>query len=273
MIARLAAVCLVLAASVQSVTAQSLQSTLFDVLGMPQMVEIAREEGLATAENLGTDVFPGRSEGEWQRKVSRIYQLGAMTDLVEANFTQALSPEEATALLQFFTSARGESIVTLELSARRALLDEEIEEASKVAATQMAAEYGQHYQLVEEFIDANDLVDSNVAGALNASLAFYRGLADGGAYPAEMGEQAMLAEVWSQEGEIRENMTEWLYSYLLLAYEPLPTQDLQAYIDLSQTPAGAALNRAMFAAFEPLFSETSYALGRAAAEMMASQEL
>jgi hypothetical protein len=43
-----------------------------------------------------------------------------------------------------------------------------------------------------DFIEANDLVERNVSGALNSNFAFYRGLSDGGAFEVEIPEELML---------------------------------------------------------------------------------
>ena len=53
-----------------------------------------------------------------------------------------------------------------------------------------------------------------------------------------------------QNIDIRQNTTEWVYSFLLLAYEPLEDADLETYIAFSETGAGQDLNAAMFAAFD-----------------------
>ena len=125
--------------------------------------------------------------------------------------------------------------------------------------------------LVTDFVQANDLVEANVTGALNASFQFYAGLVDGGAL--EMSEREILDEVWSQEPETRADSREWLYAYLLMAYEPLPEGDLEAYVDLSSSPEGKAMNRALFAGFNTMYDNISYALGLAAAKQMQAQEL
>ena len=127
-------------------------------------------------------------------------------------------------------------------------------------------------ELLEAFNDANSLVDLNVAGALNSNFAFYRGLADGDAFEIDLPEDIMLAEIWGQEPEIREETVLWLYSYQLMAYDELSDADVQAYIDLSESPAGQALNRALFAAFDAMFEAVSYDLGAAAALFVAGEE-
>ena len=164
-------------------------------------------------------------------------------------------------------------IVGLEVSARRALLDDAVEEASEDAAAIAAADGDPRLDLVAEFVEVNNLVETNVAGSLNSNLAFYEGLVAGRAFGGALTEEQILTDVWSQEADIRENTTEWLYSFLFMAYAPLEDADLDAYIAFSQTEAGEQINRAMFESFDALFTGISRSLGRAAAAEMTTQEL
>ena len=82
------------------------------------------------------------------------------------------------------------------------------------------AERDPRLDLLDRFAEANDLIEENVSGALNSNLAFYRGMSEGGAFTgAEMTEEEMLSEVWSQEDDIRAETAGWLYPFLMLAYE------------------------------------------------------
>jgi hypothetical protein len=95
-------------------------------------------------------------------------------------------------------------------------------------------------------------------GAMNANYAFYMGLVEGDAFEEDLTEAGDPADVWSQEAEIRADTEEWVYSYLTLAYAPLSDEDIDAYIALSRTAEGRALNRALFGTFDD-FSSTSRA--------------
>ena len=99
------------------------------------------------------------------------------------------------------------------------------------------------------------------------------GLLDGGAFGGSLTEDQILTDVWSQEQDIRDNTSEWIHSFLFMAYQPLEDADLQAYIAFSESDAGAVINRAMFDSFDRLFNGISRSLGRAAAAEMTSQEL
>jgi hypothetical protein len=173
----------------------------------------------------------------------------------------------------FFESDLGRRVVTLEVSARRAMLDEAVDDAAKATMQSMMAKSDPRLALIRDFIEAGDLIEANVAGGLNANLGFYRGMVAGGAIAEATDEAAMLADVWGQEATIRHDTTEWLLSYLALAYQPLSDEDLVAYTAFSESPAGRSLNAALFAAFDAMFVDVSQELGHAAAVKMAGQDL
>jgi hypothetical protein len=179
--------------------------------------------------------------------VSHIYDAGDMADTARDRFAGSLAGTDIAPMLAFFDTASGRRILGLELSAREAML--------------------------ERFVEVNDLVESNVSGALNSSYAYYRGMIDGGAFEGEMGEGDVLADVWSQEADVRADTEEWVYSFLALAYQPLPDAELSAYTAFSATPAGQDLNRAIFVAFDKMFVDISHALGLVTARYMVGQEL
>jgi len=127
--------------------------------------------------------------------------------------------------------------------------------------------------LVSEFVDANDLVEINVTGALNSNYEFYKGLMRGGAMGDELSESEILGSLWEQEPEIRQNTIEWVYSYSLMAYQPLSDDELRSYIAFAESDAGRDLNAAMFAAFGDVFDDISFALGFASTQVTLSEEL
>ena len=247
--------------------------TLFEALGMPEMIQIMREEGLAYGQTLATDMLPGGGSAQWDLAVSAIYDPQMMLEEVRGAFGEALEGDDIDAMIDFFTSETGTTIIDLEVSARRAMLDEAVEEASKENAAIAMMDDTPRYQLVQEFVTANDLIEANVVGSMNSSYAFYLGLIDGGVMPAGMTAETALQDVWAQEPDIRRDTTEWVYSFLLMAYQPLPDADLDAYIAFSQTEAGQDLTSALFLSFNGMFDDISRALGLAASRFMTTQEL
>ena len=246
---------------------------LVDALGLGELLPIMRDEGLAYGADIAADMFPERSTARWTALVDGIYDAERMRGVMEEELAQRLTPTEIDTLMQFFDSDLGRRIVRLEVSARRALLDDAVEEASVAALEEMRAEDDPRLELLAEFIEVNDLVEMNVVGALNSNYAFYQGLDAGGAFDGALTESEMLADVWRQEAEIRAETEEWVYSYLGMAYRPLDDDDIAAYTALSRTPEGQALNAALFGAFEVLFNAISRDLGLAAAQMMAGEDI
>lgn len=267
----------VLALATTSLSAQESDAAkvddLFDALGMPEMIQIMREEGLAYGEALAEQMLPDGGSAEWDVAVSAIYDTQMMYEEVRGALGEALEGGDIDAMIAFYTSEPGTTIIDLEVSARRALLDETVEEASKENAAIAMMDETPRYQMVEEFIVINDLIEANVVGAMNSSYAFYLGLIDGGVMPAGMTAETALQDVWAQEPDIRNDTSEWVYAFLLMAYQPLPDADLDAYIAFSQTDAGQELTGAIFMSFDGMFDDISRALGLASSRFMMTQEL
>ncbi|MEJ8560658.1 DUF2059 domain-containing protein [Yoonia sp. GPGPB17] len=246
---------------------------LLKALAMPEMIEIMREEGLAYGEVLAADMLPGGSSEQWGAAVSAIYDTQTMYEEVRGAFGEAIAGDDIDAMLAFFTSEPGIKIVGLEVSARRALLDDAVEEASKENAAIAMMDQTPRYLMVQEFVEVNDLIEANVVGALNSSYAFYTGLIDGGAMPAGVTAETALQDVWAQEPDVRNETTEWVYSFLMMAYQPLSDEELTAYIAFSRTDAGQDMSDALFTAFDGMFDDVSRGLGLASSRFMISQEL
>ncbi|WP_342075692.1 DUF2059 domain-containing protein [Yoonia sp. SS1-5] len=246
---------------------------LFAVLGLDDILSIMRTEGLAYGETIAADMFPGNGGPQWNAMVSQIYDEQMMFEEVRGALGEELEGDDIDAMLAFFSTPLGEKIIGLEVSARRALLDDAVEAASKDSAAIAMADETDAYLRVKEFVTVNDLIETNVVGALNSNYAFYMGLMDGGAMPESMTPDTALNDIWSQEDQIRADTTEWIYSFLLMAYQPLTADELRAYTKFSQTEAGKDMNAALFVAFNGMFDDISRSLGLAASRFLISQEL
>lgn len=249
-------------------------AALADVLMIGQVLDVMREEGIASGSDMADEMFAGQGGAGWQGMVALIYDPETMRRRFDAAFAEALQgSSEVDAIAAFFAAETGQRLLRLEIEARRALLDPDVEAAAKLAYADMQAQRDPRLAALRAFVATNDLIESNVMGALNANLAFYQGLAGAGAFADAMPEDQMLAEVWATEPEVRAETEDWLYPFLVLAYKPLSAAELQAYQDFSESPAGQAVNGALFAAFDAVFVALSKDLGRAAARQMQGQEL
>ena len=248
---------------------------LTQTMRIGEIIEVLRDEGIDYGKTLETDMFPGAGGPGWAAEVDRIYDAVRMQDAFQGGLARQLAraPDGIASMQDFFGSDLGQKVLRLEIEARRALLDDAAEEAAKLAWEDMSGSDSGRVALLERFAAANDLVESNVMGALNANLSFYQGMAEGGAFGGEMTEDQMLADVWGQEAEVRQQVADWLFPYLALAYAPLTDEELEAYIAYSESPAGQQLNAALFAAFDGVFTPVSKALGLAVARELQGQDI
>ncbi len=247
--------------------------SLIDALQLHEIFAVMQQEGISYGRDLDRELLDNAGGEKWQQAVDEIYQSERIWQTFLPRFATELDGADQEAMLAFFDNDRGRRIISLELSARRALLDEDLEQESRDAYHAMLGEGHPRLAMLEDFINANDLVEYNVMGAMNANYAFYNGMIDGRAFDFELTEDEILRDIWSQEPEIRLDTQEWLYGYLTLAFAPLSDDDLQAYIDFSGTKAGRALNAALFAGFDDVFTNVSKALGLSAAGFMKGEDI
>ncbi len=246
---------------------------LYEALALPELLSIMREEGIGYGSELEADLFPGAGRAAWAETVERIYDLARMEAAILGGLETGLPPEAAEAALAYFTTEQGRRIVGLEIAARRALLDDAVEEAAREGWMTLEMEDGPRWQLLTRFAEVNDLIESNVAGAMTSNYAFYLGLMEGSAFGSDLSEGEIVSDVWSQEDAIREDTVDWVYSFIGLAYQPLSDAELEAYIVFAATPEGQALNRTLFESFNAMFAEISRDLGRSAARFISGRDL
>jgi hypothetical protein len=248
---------------------------LLDVLLISDVVEIMRLEGLEYGAQMQEEMFAGNGGSSWQAVVELIYQPAAMRKRFDDRFAAefASDAQAVTDSARFFDSPIGRKIITLEVEARRSMMDTAVEEAARARFEDMEAEKDSRMTLLRRFSDVNDLIEANVAGALNANLAFFQGMTEVGSLGEDMTEDQMLTDVWAQEPDIRKETEEWLFPYLALAYGPLTDSEMQSYVAFSETKSGQKLNNALFAAFDHVFTTISRDLGRAAARQMMGEDI
>ena len=243
----------------------------FAALKMSEVFDILSEEGVEAGLEIADEEEGISASPAWTARIKSIYSIEKMEAAFRHGLTGATDIEASEEAVAFFESPFGQRVVNIELDARRALSDESIEDAVREQAAAMREENPKRLELYDQFIDVNDLVDSNVMGALNANLAFYQGLGTNPIFGG-MDESSMLGQVYSQEGEIRDDMEDWTVNFSVLAYGLLTDQEVEDYIAISETKAGQVLNTALFAGFDKVFELQSFELGRAMAEFMVGDD-
>jgi len=246
---------------------------LSGLLQLQPLFEVMRDEGITYGADLDREMLDGAGGVSWQHAVNGIYEPDRLWRIFLPALTAELKDADVGAMIDFFETDLGARITTLELEARHALLDKAIEAASKEQFHDLSESGSSRMALLEDLVQANDLVEYNVMAALNASYAFYSGMIDGQAFETPPNDADVLKEVWAQEGEIRLDTNEWLYSYMLLAYQPLTDEELRIYVDFSKSNAGRVLNSALFAAYDRVTVNVSKSLGLTVAQFMHDQEL
>ncbi|MEO0750319.1 MAG: DUF2059 domain-containing protein [Pseudomonadota bacterium] len=244
---------------------------LMDALRITETVAIMHAEGVQYGATLIQDMMVDADTPGWRLRVGLIYDETRMRDLLTTGLEAELAEVDLTPLVTFFASDLGAEIIALELAARQAFFNEEVELAARDRFEDMTDNDDPLVAQITTMMDDSDLVEYNVMGILNANLMLYRGLSDGGAI--DLGEEDILRDVWTQEASVRSESTGWIQGYFLTAYGALSEGDLERYAEFWRTDEGRALNAALFAVFDQMYEELSYLLGRATADQLQSEEL
>ncbi|WP_222869576.1 hypothetical protein ROLI_020290 [Roseobacter fucihabitans] len=238
-------------------------TVLMDALRLSDLAQIIQEEGLADAAQINADMLAGQGGTFWEGQVAALYDPTVMLDGFHQALLARLQGDRLQTTVTFFDSVRGQKIVALEIAAREAMVDTAVQDAASEAFAALQAHQDPYVDFATQLLKVNDLLEFNVAVTMSTSYQFYRGLSDGGFL--RQSEAEILSDVWASEADVRREAQTWLHAYFLLAYQPLDPSDRQAYLAFLQSPAGQALNNALFAGFEGLFKDIAYGLGRAVA--------
>jgi len=241
------------------------------ILRLEELATALHEEGLDHGRSLDAEMLTGKGGTYWAGEVAELYDADRIAGAIRAALTEELAADQIAASAAFFETPLGQEILALEIAARVSMRDADVEAAARATYDALKGTGDARLALVSRFVEVNDLVERNVAGAMSASVQFLLGLSDGGA--SGLDDSAILAQVWGEEGATREETENWLFGYLLMAYRPLSDDDLAAYIAFSESPAGHALNAALFSGFDVLYRGISYELGLRLAAAMKSSDI
>jgi hypothetical protein len=266
----LVAACLMVL-TVLPVWAGARHTVLMDVLGIPELSGILQAEGLAFGETLNREWLDGQGGPLWTGQVTRIYDAERISEGIRAGLEPVVQGEDLENAITFFASDLGARVIELENAARRALADPDIEAEARAQFAARAGTGDSRLVQIDRMIEAGDLINRNVTSALNSNYQFLRALVDADVY--DMSDDEILADVLAEREVIEKDTTGWLGAFMTLAYSPLTLDELTLYADFAATSAGKALNVGLFAGFDPLYADISYALGRAMALNMVAEEL
>ncbi|MGV6848608.1 MAG: DUF2059 domain-containing protein [Marinibacterium sp.] len=245
---------------------------LASVLRIDDLMGLVREEGLRNAAEILPKTASGTVSDPILRAAVDVFDpVGMQADMREA-LELRMSPAQMRDAVAFFSAPAGRNLIELELSARRAIMDPQIEEIARAAWQERSGrEDDALVDAIRRFVRINDLITRNAGATMVARYEYLQGLAEGGGKVID--EDAALMEIWAHEPEVVKETESWLMGYLLLAYGPVPVADIEAYNEFSLDPAGEALNDAIFAGFETSYRRIARALGRIAGEAGAARDL
>lgn len=248
---------------------------LTEAMALGPMLAVIREEGLAKGADMDQGMLAGAGGVSWQAEVARIYASGPARKAVEAGLLAALggASGDLAAMEDFFASDLGRKVALLEVEARRAFLDPEVVEAAKVAWADLEAAEHPRAAQVARIVRLTDAIELNLQANMTSSLAFYRGLREGGGLTAPLSDGEVASDLAARSDQIGSEIGAWIHPYLVMAYQPLSDDELAAYAEFLDSPAGQTLNAAVFQAFDALFAQISHDLGLGLSRRLIGQDI
>ena len=245
---------------------------LMAALKFPEVIDILIAEERTHNAGMPEAFFPEREVDNWQEVVDGIHRPERALEILRREMAAEFGDYNLSALISYYESAPAQGILSLETSARAAFSDSSLVEALRADLDATTEARPQLFEQVADYIEMNDLVGSNVTASYLSNVAFAAGLIDGGQF-AGMTPQSLAAEMWAGDESAIADTQSWLVAFMMTAYGPADSADLQAYINQSLTPDGSILNDAINRAFQRLFAETSFEMGQAVAFFMGGDEI
>ena len=153
---------------VQTILAEEPKQVL-RALGSSDVIAVMRQEGLAQGADMSGALLLSGAASDWQRSLEMIYNLDQMENTVTRRFFIELGDVDMAPVLAFLTNPTGQRLVAFELSAREAMMEGDIEQAARAAFRTLDEKSDARLTVLNDFVRANDLVEANVTGALNAN--------------------------------------------------------------------------------------------------------
>lgn len=249
---------------------------VWDVMRLDTLAQLMRDEALAEAATMAATMFPRGGTGRWLDQVAAINDPARIRTLFVNGMAGAMvtaDPGDVQDGLAFYRTVFGQRLLQLEAQARLAMQDDQTEAAARDAFAQAVRVRDPRAARIIRLIRAADLIEPNVTGSLNATIAFSRGFHAGGGFQAPPSDDEITRNAWAQEARIRTETEAWIGAYLFRAYGVLGDAELDRYIAYATSPGGRTLSRLMFAGFDAVLVVTSRDKGRAAAVEMRGRQL
>ncbi|MEP1352979.1 MAG: DUF2059 domain-containing protein [Tateyamaria sp.] len=249
-----------LAFSASAALASPQTDQLVDAMGIPALIAAFSTDGIENGTAVDKGILNGQGGNVWAETVRRLYDPVRLEEEIRGAFAENLEEQVAAQALLFFESDVGARIIDLEVQARQAMLNPELEAAATAAPSAGNA-------AITEFLEARNLVERNTDAAMTAQTAFFAGIAETSAQfmpPPETDEQRALMQAETER---------WLRGYYALAQSPLSEDDVAIYTAFWNTEVAMALDDVLFEAFANSYATLSFGLGQAAGRLLPQNDL
>lgn len=256
----LRATALALVLSAGSALAGPETDRLVDAMGIPALIAAFASEGVENSATLNDTFLNGQGGSVWAETARRLYDPGRLEEEIRAAFAEILETDVTEQALLFFESDQGSRIIELEVQARNALLNPELEAAAKAAPSANS-------DAITAFLEVRDLIRRNTDAAIGAQQAFFAGMA------ATAPDIAQPPDTEGQRAMVRIETERWLRGYYALAQSPLSADDVAVYTAFWETDVARAVDDALFAAFAESYATLSFGMGQAAGRLLPQNDL
>lgn len=241
------------------------------LLMLQSTAELMQDEGMRNARTTSED-FTGQALGQWDADGLRaVYAPDRSLALFRQAFEARLSDEDIATLVDAFGAPFAARVVGLEVTARAAISEEDIEAAAIEMVNEVMTSDRDRIAVIDQIIEVNDLIALNLDGGEVILLEFYKTLATGNVRGIDY---AVIAEeIQSQRQERRDDLIEWLRAFFVMAYSDLNDDELLQVLALYESEEAQKAIGAMFEVFNLVEIEAMRKLGDTIARQMNTSKL
>ena len=169
-------------------------------------------------------------------------------------------PEHLRELRTWFDSPSGQAVARAE---ETPLPHEGDAEASMRAGLRLLVSMpGERRRLLEDLLAATHAAEGMVQITISTTVAVQLGAASALQEGRAVSPAQVRAALESQRPEMLKSFTRMSLANFAQTYDPIPSEELRAYLDFIRSPAGAAFNEASLQALDTALTEAAMEMGR-----------
>ena len=240
---------------------------MWRTLDLAALMPILQEEAVTEAARMEGEGLIAGGGLPWARVVARIHDTPRMEALFRAGVRDAaarMDPQLVDRALAFHGSGLGQRVIRLEGSARRALLEDGVEDQARADFARALRNGDPRAEQIVQLIDGADLIAPNVAGGLNAAIAFPAAMPRGRVRHGP-GSAAADGHAWAQRDQRSRPGDDLAAGFSDAGLWPAERRRTGRLRPARRIGRGQALSQLLFAGFDRVFGQTSYDIGMAAA--------